>query len=420
MSQTVDALDRFSVAESTDEYAIAASSNKKAVICTNSAWTLFHFRGSLMKALQGKGFEVIAVGPRDKYASMIESSGVRFIHVPMSQVGMNPMDELKTTLQLFKVYRRERPALVHNFSIKAILYGTLAARLAGVPAIVNTVTGLGSGLGNARGVMRVIRPIVLSVMRWSMRPPVRVTFQNDHSRDFFVGNRIVRDGQASLIRGSGVDPDAFTPAEHCAPCDGSRPVRFLMFSRMIWEKGVNEYCRAAERIAERHGCGRSAEFTMIGGSTARNETGVEAEWLANPDTIPGDWLEAEAAKNNVRWLPHQERMIDFIREADVVVLPSYYPEGLPRSLLEAMSCGKAIITTDTPGCRDVVANGENGLLIQPRDIDALEQAFEYFIDRPGDADRMGQASRRRLIDTFSDRTVIEQTFAQYALAGLPV
>jgi len=389
----------------------------KAIICTNDAWTLFHFRGSLMRALGRRGFEVIAAGPADRHAALFAPIGVRFEHVPMSPAGLDPAEELATLWHLWRLYRREKPKLVHHYSHKAILYGSLAARAAGVPGIVNTVNGLGTTLGGASGRLKTMQPLILALMRAALRPPVRVTFQNREILDFYVERRLVRADQAEIILGSGIDTERFSPGAE--PRDGKRPLRFLMFSRMLWAKGVREYCEAAEKALRMRPRAR-AEFFLIGGAAEDNRTGVDPVWLANPDTIPGGWLARQAAKGFVAWRPHQEEMLPIIREADVVVLPSYYPEGVPRSLLEAMACGKAIVTTATPGCREVVEEGVNGYLVRPKDPTDLAEAMVALIDNPETAATMGRASRRMVQDRFSDERIIGATLDAYAAAGIAV
>lgn len=159
---------------------------------------------------------------------------------------------------------------------------------------------------------------------------------------------------------------------------------------------------------------------LVGGAPAGNPTGVKQEWLANPDTIPGSWLEDHAVRSGVEYHPHDDNVVPYLEKADVVVLPSYYREGVPRSLLEAMSCGRAIITTDMPGCRDVVEAGVNGLLVKARDAESLAGALEYMVSHPEKVEAMGQASRRLVVERFSDQTVIRQTVDLYERAGLPV
>lgn len=395
-------------------------SSNKAIICTNDAWTLYHFRGSLMRALMERGFEVIAAGPRDVHADQIEAMGVRFAHIPMRPAGLNPVEELQTLVQLYRLYRREKPALVHHYSHKPILYGSLAARLAKVPAVINTVNGLGSTLGDADGLLRLIQPLIMRLMRFALRSPVRMTFQNQELLDFYTERELARPEQSSVILGSGINTEKFSPPGDRPGCTNSEPVRFLMFSRMLWSKGVTEYFRAAEKILQAAGDSVKPEFTLIGGAAINNATGVEQSWLENPQTIPGEWLEAESAKGYVKWNPHQTEMLPLVRNADVVVLPSYFPEGLPRSLLEAMACGKAIITTDTPGCRDTVDPGVNGLLVRPRDVDDLARAMNRMAASPELVREMGAASRRMVLSRFSDERVIDQTFGAYAAAGLAI
>lgn len=389
----------------------------KAIICTNDAWTLFHFRGSLMRALNARGFEVIAAGPADRHVALFGSIGVRFADIPMSHAGMNPLEELKTLRALYRLYAAEKPALVHHYSHKAILYGSLAARAARVPGIVNTVNGLGATLGAETGKLKTLQPLILAMMRAALKPPVRVTFQNREILDFYLERRLVRADQAEVILGSGIDTDRFSPAGREA---AAAPVRFLMFSRMLWAKGVREYCAAAEKATKMRAPGRKAAFVLIGGASPANDTGVDPVWLSNPDTIPGEWLEREAARGFVEWRPHQEEMLPIIRENDVVVLPSYYPEGVPRSLLEAMACGKAIVTTDTPGCREAVEPGLNGFLVKPRDPADLAEAMVSMMDNPEMVAAMGRASRRMVQERFSDERIIGATMNAYAAAGVAV
>ena len=147
---------------------------------------------------------------------------------------------------------------------------------------------------------------------------------------------------------------------------------------------------------------------------------MHPEWIANPSTIPGEWLQNEEAKGFIRWIPHQEEALDEIQAADVVVLPSYYSEGVPRSLIEAMACGKALITTNTPGCRDVVEPERNGLLVPPCDADALVEAMMRFGDAPGMAENMGARSRVLFLERFSDEHVVAQTLRVYGRAGVRI
>ena len=369
----------------------AIHADGKVIFCEPSISTLLNLRLNLMRALQARGFEIVAAAPEAEDHGRFAELGIRYVRFPASQVGLNPITELRTIFFLWRLFRRERPDLVHQSTQKMVLYGSLAARLAGVPAIVNTVNGLGSILGDPSGVGRYIGKLVVLMSRFALRPPVRVSFQNSYLRDLYLDWGIVGPDQVAIIPGSGADPDKYRPSPRGDMSD--RPLRFLLFSRMIWQKGIEDYCRAAETILTRRSPARALEFILLGGARPDNSTGVHQEWIANPSTIPGEWLQNEAAKGFVRWIPHMKEALDEIQAADVVVLPSYYSEGVPRSLIEAMACGKALITTDTPGCRDVVEPERNGFLVPARDVDALVEAMMRFGDATDIAEKMGAQSR---------------------------
>lgn len=394
------------------------NTRKKAIICEPSNWTLLNFRLNLIQSLQARGFEVIAASPEYPKNGEFEELGIRFVRFPCSQVGLNPITGLWTIFSLWRLFRRERPDLVHQSTQKLVLYCSLAARFAGVRAIINTVNGLGLMHGEGSIKIRIVRILVLGLSRFALRRPVRMCFQNSYLRDFYLKFSLVHPDQAAIIPGSGANPEIFHPRERRAGTN--EPLRFLMFSRMIRDKGIEEYFRAAEQMLTKRNHARPVEFVLMGGARPNNVTGVHAEWIANPTTIPGDWLERESARGYVQWHPHREDVIDEIHAADVVVLPSYYSEGVPRSLIEAMACGKAVITTDTPGCRDVVEKDLNGLLVPPRDVHGLAEAFAFIADRPGLEREMGEASRRIFMERFSDERVVKLTLEQYQLAGAPV
>jgi glycosyltransferase involved in cell wall biosynthesis len=372
-----------------------------------------------MRAMQDCGFEVLACGPRDEFAERIEAFGIRFLEVPISLAGTNPIGEFRTVRRLFEIYRKERPSAVHHFSLKPAIYGSLAARLAKVRFVFNTVTGLGVAFSR-KG---LLQEIVKGLWRLSCRSRSWTTFQNAEDLELFGRLNLIQPERTIVIRGSGVDTERFRCAGIPSRLSNGRSMTFLMFGRMLWAKGVREYIAAAEKVQKRlhaKGSAVDARFVLVGGAPAGNPTGVKEEWLVNPGTIPGDWLEQQAALGTIEYYPHDDNVVAYIEKADVVVLPSYYREGVPRSLLEAMSCGRAIITTDMPGCRDVVEVGVNGLLVKPRDAESLAAAFEYMVDHPQEVDEMGQQSRRLVLERFSDEIVARQTVDLYARAGLPV
>ena len=392
---------------------------KKIVYFTNSAWTLYNFRISLMAEMKSQGFEVVACAPFDEYAQQFKGHEIRFLDVPMQLSGTNPFAELRVVLRLFHLYRQERPAMVHHFSVKPIIYGSLAARLARVPVVVNTVTGLGYTFMKGGFLQRV----VTSLLRLALRPPALTIFQNPDDQQSFRSLQLTGD-RSVVILGSGIDTDKYAPlSPTLSIAPQNQKVMFLMFSRMMWDKGVREYVEAAKKLRLKLGRDQMAsqvKCILLGGAGAGNPTSVAEEWIDNPLTIPGEWLEKQATGEYVDWHPHDDDVLPYIHRADVVVLPSYYREGVPRSLLEAMACGKPIITTDTPGCRKTVEDGVNGFLVPAKDSDSLADAMLFLAENEDLRKRMGEASRERALALFADHIVIEKTLDVYRKAGLQI
>ncbi len=392
---------------------------KKILYVSNSAWDLYHCRLRLMLELRKLGYEVVACAPRDKHARKFDKHSIRFIHLPMTLAGRNPVREAVVVLRLAALYLRERPVLVHHFAMKAVTYGSMAARAARVPSIVNSITGLGMLFG--RGSC-LLRGLVILLLRWACAGRAHLIFQNADDQRIFIDQRIVDRKNSGVVPGSGVDLTRFAVRPRdTGPSRGPAPTTFLMYGRMIWEKGVCEYVAAAQALRAKHRAGpatRPLRFLLVGGATVGNRTGVDPEWSANPSTVPGAWLEQQNSQGCVEWFPHTDDVVSLIHQSDVVVLPSYYREGIPRSLVEAMACGKAVITTDTPGCRDTVEPGVNGLLIEPRSVQALAAAMERLALHPEQASEMGSAGRRIAERRFADAVVVRGVLGEYERAGL--
>jgi glycosyltransferase involved in cell wall biosynthesis len=391
----------------------------KIIYHSGRAWQLYSIRLPLMRAMKDRGVEVLACGPEDEFRPMIEAHGVGFRNVRTNLHGTNPFKELRIVASLWRLYRHERPTAVHHFALKPAIYGSIAARLAGVPVIVNTVTGLGYAF-RADG---LLQRIVRLLWRFSCKQRTWTIFQNPDNFNKFRELGLVDMSRAAIIRGSGVDCQRFSPAE-MVPFRESAPteVRFLMFTRLLRDKGVLEYIEAARLVRRRLAAAAprvKATFVLMGGAPPTNPTGVPKELLTNPTTIAPEVIDEHARSGVIEYHPHDDNVRPHILSSDVVVLPSY-GEGLPRSLLEAMACGKPIITTRAPGCREVVRHLENGLLVEPRDSAGLARAFEYMLAHASDLKRMGEASRRMVLESFSDEVVIAQTLQNYARAGFAV
>jgi glycosyltransferase involved in cell wall biosynthesis len=393
---------------------------QKIIYFTNSVWFLYTYRLNLMLAMKSRGVEVIAAAPReDKYTRLFEQHGIRLLDVPVQMWSINPLEGVNIVLHMLRLYRQEKPDAVHSFALKANIYGSIAAHLARVPVIINTFTGL----GHAFAKKNLLRSIVITLLRVALKSPVWATFQNPDDQNLFHSLNLVRD-RSTVIMGSGIDTKRFSPLPDMGlPPSSERTVTFLMFSKLIWSKGVREYIEASKQLSMRlreKGCNGRVKCVLLGGARAGNPTGVDSEWLGHPDSVPAEWIEDIAAKGDIEWISHDEDILPHIHRADVVVLPSYYREGIPRSLIEAMSCGKPIITTDTPGCRESVDDGVNGLLVPPKNVNSLADAMLTLTEDNDLRRRMGKASRERVIMLFSDQLVINKTFDVYKKAGLKI
>ena len=373
------------------------------VLFANTDWYLYNFRRSLALALREAGHEVLLLSPPGEYGARLRALGLRWEPVPMDRRSLNPLREAAVLAHLWRLFRRERPDLVHGFTIKCAVYGSLAARLAGVPARVNAVTGMGYVFTSTDAKARALRPLVRLLMRAALDGrDARLILQNPDDVAVFEQARLVAPGQIRLIPGSGVDCVRFAPGESVgrghAPDADTPPFRVLLAARLLWDKGLAEFVDAARRL---HGEGRAIDFLLAGDPDPGNPAAV-------PEATVHDWV----AEGLLHWLGHVDDMPALFASVDVVVLPSYR-EGLPKGLIEAGACALPLVTTDVPGCREVVTDGVDGLLVPVRDAGALATAIARLHDDPVLAARLGAAARQRALDEFDERIVIARTQAVY-------
>ncbi|MEW5940336.1 MAG: glycosyltransferase family 4 protein [Chloroflexota bacterium] len=364
----------------------------KIILFSNTSWSLYNFRLALAKDLQSRA-EVILLSPPDEYNPRLEAAGFRWIPFPMSRQGMNPFSELATVWRLVALYRRERPDLVHHFTIKCMIYGSLAARLAGVRGVVNTVTGLGYVFGQTDWRGRLLNSLVRAAYRFVLRG-AQVIFQNPDDRAEFTRERLVDEAHATLIRGSGIDLSLYRPL----PEPDGEPL-VMLAARMLRDKGVGEFVEAARRLRT---SGLRARFALVGDTDA-----------GNPAAIPNGQLKAWQGEGAVEWWGWRDDMPAALAQAHIICLPSYYKEGLPRGLLEAAACARPIVTTDWPGCREAVRDGVNGFLVPPRDSSALAEALRTLIVDPALRARMGREGRRMAEEEFNIQRVNAATMDVY-------
>ncbi len=369
---------------------------RRIALISSQAFSIANFRGPLIRAWGDAGVAVFALAPDHDDASRraVQALGATAVDYPLSRAGLNPLRDLASLFALMRILRRLGVDASFAYFIKPVIYGGLAARLAGIRRRFAMIEGAGYVFADdARSLRRrMLRSAVSRLYRAGLSGVERVLFLNRDDLELFVGAGMVDRRQALLTGAIGVDLDHFAPAPQPAV------PTFLLAARLLANKGVREYVAAARRLRG------SAHFILLGGTDA------------NPASVSRAELEAWAAEGVVEWCDHLADVRPLIARASVFVLPSYYREGVPRSIQEAMAMGRAVITTDMPGCRDTVIDGENGILIPPRDVDALVAAMRRFIDDPALAARMGQASLRLAAERFDVRAANARVLAAMGLS----
>ncbi len=369
----------------------------KIVLFANTDWYLWNFRRSLAVAAREAGFEVLLLSPPGEFGARFAALGLRWQPLAMDRRSLNPLRELGVLWRLVRLLRRERPALVHGFTIKCAVYGALAARLAGVPARINAVAGMGYVFSSRDLTARLLRvPVRLSLRAALGGRRTRLILQNPDDVALFEHARLVDAAHVRLISGSGVDCQRFRPHRTSPRPDG--PPRVLLAARLLWDKGIAEYVEAARILRAR---GVAATFLLAGTPDA-----------GNPAAVPVETVRGWVRDGLIEWPGHVDDMAGLFASVDVDVLPSYR-EGLPKSLIEAAACGLPLVTCDVPGCREVVTDGVEGLLVPPRDAGALATAIAQLLEDPDLRERMGQAARAKALAEFDERIVIERTLAVY-------
>ena len=364
----------------------------------NTDWYLYNFRRSLAVALRDAGHEVALISPPGPYGVKLQAMGFRWISAPMERRSLNPLRELALLVWLWRVMRSERPDMVHGFTIKCAIYGALVGRLVGA-ARINAVAGMGYVFVSDALRARLLRPAVRTLMRIALGGTrARLILQNPDDVRLFERAGIVAPEQIRLIPGSGVDCSRFI-ARGEDRFKGKGPLRVILAARLLWDKGLAEFVEAARILKAEN---RSFQFVLAGVPDP-----------GNPAAVPEQTILTWQAAGLVQWLGHVDDMPKLLAAADIVVLPSYR-EGLPKTLIEAASCAKPLITTDVPGCREVVTHGVDGLLVPIRDARALARAIARLQDDPLLARRLGLAAREKVLAEFDEAIVIARTLAVYA------
>ena len=366
----------------------------KLMVLSNMAESLVNFRGPLLKSALAAGHDVVAVAPEanDPAIEAITRLGGRYVRVPLARTGTAPHEDMRYLFGLWRLIGRERPDALLGYTIKPAVFGVVAAWLRRVPVRVALVAGLGYAFGVGGFRQRAVGWIASHLYRLAGFCCTTMVFQNPDDRDEFVRRGLVRHEKACVVAGSGVDLHHYQAS--------AVPVRdapvFLLIARLIREKGVLEFIDAARVVKRLHPATR---FQLLG------------PFDTAPGAIDEATVQAWEKEGVVEYLGVTHDVRPSLREASVFVLPSYYREGTPRTVLEALAIGRAIITTDAPGCRQTVEHGVNGFLVEPHDQRQLVDAMLHFALEPSAVERMGRASRVLACRTFDVRAVNRDMFA---------
>ena len=378
---------------------------RKLFIIVNVDWFFLSHRLPVALAAQKAGWDVTIVTADTGKLKDIEAAGLKTINLPMSRSGMNIIEELKTLNFLRKLYAKEKPDVVHHVGMKTILWGTLAARFAKVKGVVNAISGLGGFF--AEDNTSIMAKIVPMVLRFSHdRKNLLCIFQNDEDKGLYVKNKIIKENQARYIKGSGVDLKEFSYTQEPV-INGNGNVndnfvgklRVILTARMIVEKGIFILTEAAEKLRSKYE--DKVEFLLVGGIDD------------HPGAITKEQLDAVCDGKYIQWLGYRTDVKELLQSSHIVAFPSYYMEGLPKSLIEADAIGRPVITCNSVGCKEAVIDGHNGYLIPTKNVDALVEKLDILLSNAKLRQEMGRNSRAYAEANFSLDMVIEKHLEIY-------
>ncbi len=366
---------------------------KTVAIVINTSWNIFNFRLGLLKALQKEGYRIVVIAPKDEYSEKLKEMGFEYHNIDINNKGTNPLEDAKLVYAFYILYKAIKPDVLLQYTIKPNIYGAMAAGMLGIPVISN-ISGLGTVFLNDSISSKVARLLY----KIALRVPKKVFYQNAHDRELFVQSGLVKEEKTDLLPGSGIDTEKFKPAQQ--EVNKNNTLYFLFIARLVKDKGLIEYVEGAKKIIQQpttsiQHC--KTQFCILG-----------AFYPGNPTAITEDEMKVWEDEGAVKYIGSSDDVKSVIAEADCIVLPSYR-EGLSRVLLEAASMAKPIITTNVPGCKEVVDDGVNGYLCEVKDADSLAKQMEKMIVLSNKERReMGEKGREKVIAEFDEKIVIEK------------
>jgi len=369
---------------------------KKTIIYfVSEDWYFYSHRLPIAREAFNKGFKVVVATRINKHEDLIKSEGFELYPISINRGSLNPLSDLKTIFSLYKCYKKYNPDIVHQVAIKPVIYGTIVARLFGSIKIINAITGLGFVFVSDSIKAKIIRFFVHKMFRslFSIKN-LSLILQNKDDLNYFVTNNLMDENRISVIRGSGVNIETFVNSKIKKPIQPT----IMLASRMLWDKGVGEFAKAAKIIKEQR---LNVRFVLVGGTDSKNPSSISINQI-------NEWTSSGV----LEYWGKRADMVNVLNQSSIVCLPSYR-EGLPKVLLEAASCEKPIIATNVPGCREIVRAGENGILVEPKDVESIEKAIKYLVENPKEIEKMGKKGRQIVVENFSEKIVVSETLKLY-------
>ena len=358
----------------------------RIAIVINKSWNIYNFRMGLVRAFLKLGYEVVAIAPPDEYSQKLVDAGCTYVPIEMENKGTNPLQDLLLTQRFYQVYKKVKPDVILQYTIKPNIYGTLAAKMAGIPTINNV-----SGLGTVFIVQNFVSKVALALYKFAFKFPAKVFFQNHDDKQLFLDHKLISEQITDVLPGSGIDTQKFKPA---ATFTRNSPFTFLMIARVLYEKGVVEYVEAARLIKANY---PEVRVQLLGGIDESGNIGIKR-------AVFEPWIK----EGVIEYLGVSDDVAAHITAADCIVLPSYR-EGTPKTLLEAAGMGKPIITTNVPGCKETVTDNYNGYLCEVKNAsDLADKMLKMYHLSDAELNQMGKASRQLAVDKFDESYVIRK------------
>lgn len=368
----------------------------KILLFANTDWYLYNFRSSLALSLRDAGHEVVLLSPAGDYCDRLKNMGLKWVEAPMSRRSINIFREFYILLWLAIFVRAQKIDVIHGFTIKCAVYGGLVSRFSSSIYSVGSVAGMGFVFISNSFLAKILRVVVKFLFRFSLdHTKSHLIIQNNDDDKFFKINNLVREDRISVIYGSGVNCSKFKLRDF--PNKNNNCLSVLLPARLLWDKGIAEYVESAGFLKEKY----SVNFLIAGDLD-----------FDNPSAVPEEKIVGWVNEGVVNWLGHVDDMVELYCSVDIVVLPSYR-EGLPKGLIEAGACGLPLVTTDVPGCREVVSDGVDGLLVPPKNWKLLADAIAKLLENNDLRLSLGLAARSKVLSMFDEKIVIKKTTDLY-------